>query len=283
MRLSFFLLFQNFTMKYSTSSALNLLLPLLSLTESTPLRLLPLGASITNGTGSSSLAGYRKPLHALLTANPSFSSIDFVGTLHNGNMSDNDHEGHSGAVISDDTGFLTSRKVLDSKPNAILVHVGTNDMDRDQAFAEAAPGKMETLLTKILAELPTTTIFLSKLIYSSKKTLQDRAVVFNAALDGVAERVNGNHTDPGNRVVVVDMSNVVAPEELSDDRHPNDVGYGKMAQKWEEALKASLPLFKAPGGVSGLDATERIRLGLAVDDDGTSKRTVAAGLLEAGR
>ena len=60
-----------------------------------PIRVLPLGDSITDGAGAP--GGYRLRLYQLLT-NAGFN-VDFVGTLtDNGapGLPDPDHEGHSG-------------------------------------------------------------------------------------------------------------------------------------------------------------------------------------------
>src|SRR5690242_19344551 len=60
----------------------------------TPLRLMPLGDSITWGYASPSGNGYRGYLYNDLAGEG--HSSDFVGSLRNGTMSDPDNEGHSG-------------------------------------------------------------------------------------------------------------------------------------------------------------------------------------------
>jgi len=60
------------------------------------IRFLPLGGSITYGLGSSHGNGYRDALHKLLEPG---NTVDFIGSVKAGQMSDNDNEGHSGWTI----------------------------------------------------------------------------------------------------------------------------------------------------------------------------------------
>ena len=52
-----------------------------------PLRILPLGASITWGQASTDGNGYREHLRELLEQRD--TTVDMVGTVHSGHMSDN--------------------------------------------------------------------------------------------------------------------------------------------------------------------------------------------------
>lgn len=61
-----------------------------------PLRVLPLGASITAGWGSSDGNGYRKYLQQDLAG----TEMQYVGSLRSGAMTENHHEGHSGFTIT---------------------------------------------------------------------------------------------------------------------------------------------------------------------------------------
>src|SRR3954453_12829185 len=68
-----------------------------SAASNTPLRVMPLGDSITWGVGSSTGNGYRAPLWDELAAGG--HPRDLVGTGRAGSMSDPDNEGHSGYRI----------------------------------------------------------------------------------------------------------------------------------------------------------------------------------------
>ena len=52
------------------------------------LRVLPLGASITWGQHSTTRNGYRKPLYDMLSSTGRYD-VTFVGSKHNGDMTDN--------------------------------------------------------------------------------------------------------------------------------------------------------------------------------------------------
>src|SRR4029450_1051118 len=90
------------------------------------IRVLPLGDSITKGTGSTGLVGYRLPLRQKILKQG--VKVNMVGTLKNGNMVDGHHEGHSGKLLSDINGYWQTP--MKAKPNVVLIHAGTNNMDR---------------------------------------------------------------------------------------------------------------------------------------------------------
>src|SRR3989442_13321837 len=71
-----------------------------------PLRLMPLGDSITWGVGSPSGNSYRDFLGSRLAAEG--HALDFVGSGRNGTMSDPDNEGHSGWRIGQIAGIADS-------------------------------------------------------------------------------------------------------------------------------------------------------------------------------
>ena len=98
----------------------------------TPVRIMPLGDSITDGFGSSKGSGYRYSLyHALADAG---YAIEFVGGLMNGPYDyDRDHEGHSGYTAQQilDNIYLDGENWLGSNPaDVIILHIGTNDISQ---------------------------------------------------------------------------------------------------------------------------------------------------------
>lgn len=137
-----------------------------------PLKIMPLGDSITYGTGSSTGAGYRGPLQELLVANAGWQpgvDFDFVGTLSDGSYGalpafDDDHQGHpgyeadlrqtsnpssprpekslvwalghdkNGDIVDDNDGVGVFDVVT---PDVILLHIGTNSIgDGSQALSD---------------------------------------------------------------------------------------------------------------------------------------------------
>src|ERR1041384_5155685 len=91
-----------------------------SAASDTPLRVMPLGDSITWGVGSSTGNGYRAPLWNRLAADG--HPLDFVGTGRSGPMSDPDNEGHSGYKIHQ-VAALTDASLTRYRPNVVTLHI----------------------------------------------------------------------------------------------------------------------------------------------------------------
>jgi hypothetical protein len=103
------------------------------------LRILPLGASITQGIKSSDENGYRKLLRQQLRWKG--WKVNMVGTKHDGDMADNvrhllvdrigdadifkDNEGHPGWVITQVHDEWKKSEVNRLKPNLVLINAGT--------------------------------------------------------------------------------------------------------------------------------------------------------------
>ncbi|RFU26009.1 hypothetical protein B7463_g10338, partial [Scytalidium lignicola] len=126
-----------------------------------PLRILPLGASIMYGVGSTTGNGLRKPLRDALRFDG--WEVDMVGTQHAGNFQDWDNEGHPGAILSDMPGYF--RNSAGYKANVVILNCGTNDAD----LTIDIPGvhdRMKTILNDIWAspDMADTCIMLSTLI-----------------------------------------------------------------------------------------------------------------------
>ena len=118
-----------------------------------PVRILPLGDSITDGVPVA--GGYRAPLYQLLT-NAGFK-VDFVGNLSNNSaagLPDPNHEGHSGYRIDQiDAGFLGWINAV-ADPDVILLLIGTNDYGQGQDTAHAT-NRLDHLISRIAASVKT--------------------------------------------------------------------------------------------------------------------------------
>lgn len=93
-----------------------------------PLRLMPLGGSITYGQGSSDGNGYRSHLQQLLIQDG--YDVRMVGSRKTGSMEDNDHEGWRGYRIEQIMN-RAARSIAEFKPNVIAVNAGSNDCVQD--------------------------------------------------------------------------------------------------------------------------------------------------------
>src|SRR5437660_1318785 len=180
---------------------------------------MPLGDSITFGEGSSHGGGYRRDLwHVLADAG---YDVDFVGSERDGALPDPDHEGHSGWEIDDIAervvGWLT-----EWRPTVVLLHIGTNDLDRD-ADVPGAPARLGALLDTILRTVPGVSLYVSSLAPVRSSVVQRRIDTYNVEVSRlVAERARAGHT-----VHFVDIAGLLTVADLADDLHPNDQGYAK--------------------------------------------------------
>ncbi|HEX7976316.1 MAG TPA: hypothetical protein VF498_18035, partial [Anaerolineales bacterium] len=105
-----------------------------NLSCSAPIRIMPLGDSITKGSEGLTppdnyIGGYRQPVYLTLQANG--KDVNFVGSLQTNPTTppfDYDNEGHSGYKSTDIAANVYS--YLSSNPaDIVLLHIGTNDVD----------------------------------------------------------------------------------------------------------------------------------------------------------
>ncbi|KAI1372883.1 carbohydrate esterase family 3 protein [Hypoxylon crocopeplum] len=197
-----------------------------------PLRIMPLGASITYGYGSSDGNGYRKYLRDQLENNG--NEINMVGSKTAGNMTDNDTEGWSGYIV-DTVHDKAKVAVPKLKPNIILINAGTNDCIANNHLPNAGD-RVTNMLNDLYKESPKATIILSTLLLNHNPDVEKRVEDFNSQLKIVASEFQLT----GKRLVLVDMQGDNGPklEDLNKDgTHPNDAGYKKMAQIWFDGIK----------------------------------------------
>ena len=194
-----------------------------------PLRILPLGDSLTRGVGSSDVAGYRKRLYASLTA--AGVAVDFVGSQNTGAGFDNDHEGHPGWRI-DQIDAQTARWVRATDPDIVLLDAGTNDYVQKHDVARA-PARLAKLVDRIIMLAPHAEIVLARLLVIEGDRRAAGVRALNAAIPGIAAARRGH-------VTVADMSRIPVANTV-DGVHPTDAGYRQMAYQWFQALRKAVP------------------------------------------
>ena len=190
---------------------------------------MPLGDSITYGWPDTTYGGYRHSLGPLLTQDGYI--IDFVGSQKSGNgvLPDPDNEGHPGWTIPQLKNGIDSHGWLETyQPDLILLHIGTNDINK--GLAAAAPANLSALLDDILKRLPQTHIIVAQII-ADRLGVNKRIPVYDAAIPGIV-------ASKGARVSMVDMQTILSSGDYANVVHPNASGYGKMARAWEPAIRA---------------------------------------------
>jgi lysophospholipase L1-like esterase len=187
------------------------------------MRLMPLGASITFGVGSSDGNGYRAKLRDQIVG--AGHNVDMVGTQTGGSMEDNQNEGYPGLRIEEVQG-KAEQNVPSFLPNVYTINVGTNDASQN-FDVDNAGGRMNDLLNYLWTATPDATVILSTLIINLDSGTDARAQHINGQFSDLAGRL----ADEGRRIVLVDMHGADGPQsnEMSDNTHPNDTGFQKMA------------------------------------------------------
>jgi lysophospholipase L1-like esterase len=232
-----------------------------------PIKIMPVGDSITYGYSSTGVTAYRRLLY--LDLSDSGWSVDFVGNLENGspNDFDRDHEGHPGwtAVNVGDYiyGWLEDQDgISDQEPVKIVaLHIGTNDIENGRSAADVRSAVNHILdrIDQYEQDYGTDIIVLLARIINRNDILTGSpksqiTSQFNDLLnDLVAAR-------SGDRVLIVDMekgagidyrrdsSKPYTSGDLYDNFHPNDSGDQKMAAKWfGDGFLAILPQADAGG------------------------------------
>ncbi|MFD5462607.1 ricin-type beta-trefoil lectin domain protein [Kitasatospora sp. NPDC127059] len=196
----------------------------------TPLRVMPLGDSITWGLGSSTGNGYRGPLWDALAADG--HPVDFVGTGRNGSMSDPDNEGHPGYRI-DQIAALASASLTRFRPNIVTLEIGTNDLNGNYQPSTAAV-RLKSLVDRITADVPDATVLVASLVVSTSGSEEQYRAAYNQAVP----RIVSDAQAAGKHVAYVDMSSLTTAD-LADTLHPNDAGYRKMADAFHRGIQAA--------------------------------------------
>lgn len=132
-----------------------------SLNDCVDLKVMPLGASITWGTDSTTGDGYRRALGQLILDGG--NNVAFTGTRENGDFDDNAVEAYPGDTIDEVARKSRSSGSYDYLPNVILIHLGTNDCSLKIDLANA-PTRMANLVRNLTSAIPETTVIVSNLI-----------------------------------------------------------------------------------------------------------------------
>ena len=204
-----------------------------------PIRIMPLGDSITYGTPNPGYGGYRHALQRLLE-NARYR-VEFVGSQHSGDAPDGDNEGHPGWTIAQiKNGIDANRWLETADPDIILLHIGTNDIRL--GHVASAPADLSALLDDILERLPRAHVIVARIIPFRRGSDPENQAYNDALARIVASK--------GARVASVDMRAILLPGDYADALHPNASGYDKMARAWEPAILVVLKSLP-PQGAAG--------------------------------
>ncbi|KAK3897538.1 killer toxin subunits alpha beta [Staphylotrichum tortipilum] len=220
-------------------------------------RILPLGASIVYGVGSSdgngyvplllfsatpsiwlpltlpSMTSFRKPLRDALRQ--AGWKVNMVGNRANGTMSDNSVEARSGDRV--DQIHEAAKTSFKYQPNIVLINGGTNDCDQDYDVDHVGE-RMDALLDDIFREIPGTTVILSTVIPSTKDSIASRR---DRANNQYRSLVYNRRRILNQKIVLADMDSpgttfLTTADLTGDGIHPTDGGHLKMAAIFLRAI-----------------------------------------------
>ncbi|AEO60969.1 carbohydrate esterase family 3 protein [Thermothelomyces thermophilus ATCC 42464] len=238
-----------------------------------PLRIMPLGASITFGLKSSDGNGYRAALRDMIVNPPADSyggggggagqgaarrdemfksvrgkstarvssgpnKVNMVGSRKAGTMVDNDVEGWSGYRIEQvHDKAMAAESAPKYKPNVVLVNAGTNDAAQNFQVATAGE-RMEAMLRDLWAVSPRAVVVLSTLLVNQDEATERNVVAINKQLRALVARLRDEEKK---KIVLAEMHGRRGPRlaDLADGTHPTDEGYRKMANIWYASLRVA--------------------------------------------
>lgn len=207
--------------------------PLAAPAATAPVKIMPLGDSITGSPGC-----WRALLWNQLQAN-GYTNIDFVGTLPPqgcGVAYDGDNEGHGGILA---TGMVRQNQLpgwlAATTPDIVLMHLGTNDVWSSLSTSTIL-GAYTTLVGQMRASNPAMRILVAQIIPMNPPTCTTCAqgvVNLDAAIPAWAASL----TTAQSPITVVDQwTGFTDATDTGDGVHPNDSGNQKMANRWYPAL-----------------------------------------------
>jgi len=225
-----------------------LLFPLLlivsQLVWAAPVKILPLGDSITDGADyNPPFSSYRDELYDFLT--DAGYSFEFVGTRSSDyNNIILNHDGVPSIRTDQILNGGLQQAPLNTKLthydiDIVLLHVGTNDIIQglnDANYSDATTlAYIENIIDELQNKNPNVSILVAKVIpIYYNNTTDDESTNLNALIETTWAENNSTDTS---KVIVVDQNTNFYLNDYSDAGvHPDQSGEDKMAQKWFETL-----------------------------------------------
>jgi lysophospholipase L1-like esterase len=199
-----------------------------------PIKIMPLGDSITQGVNKKSC--YRFYLDSLLLS--AGYSFDMVGSLSGPESGyDSNHEGHWGweahALLPNIGNWARS-----AQPDVVLMHAGTNDILHEtdanrMIVVNRTIGELGSIIDTLRAVNPSIKIFLAQIIPDISASDRVDIDSLNKRIPQLASSKNAISSP----IIVVDQNTGFNfASDLADSYHPNETGARKMAAKWCTAL-----------------------------------------------
>jgi lysophospholipase L1-like esterase len=242
--------------------------------QPTPIRIMPVGDSITEGGDGA--GGYRRPLFDLFTA--AYGMPNMVGSRSSrqndpADFIDQDQDGYSAYridQIASGKGFWNALPIEERlrlwDPAIVTLHAGTNDAQQNRHF-DGNPktgmlpviDRLDELVSRIVAFNPQIYVIVAQIVPANPpatETTADYIRRLNALIPGLVAK----HQGLGHRVSMVDLYTPMLAYPHPDGIHPSTEGYQVMGREWFAAIQAlgvSQFTNPDPGRFAGLQQAER--------------------------
>lgn len=241
------------------------------------LKFMPLGDSITRGSSSCS---YRTPLIDLL--DNAGCDYQMVGSMlqpagnypSSCNVTTAFHEGHggwrTGSFLNSDGGSTSLlRTYVDSAaPDVVMLHIGSNDMNRDGGDPGSynpstnsgtnTIGRIVDMIDEIYLEAPSATILVANLIPWPADPVVNNKI---GLLRQEVEAMVADRRAEGDAIRLVDVESGFTNAMLQADLiHPNATGDAFIAEKWHAAIQSEGLCSAAPS--NRIEAEDGLLAGL---------------------
>ncbi|KAL6900231.1 carbohydrate esterase family 3 protein [Trichoderma evansii] len=203
----------------------------------TELRILPVGDSITYGFLSDLEGGDGNGYRLRLREDLSNDIVVFAGNVTSsvGNMTDGYFAAWNGKTIQ----YIENNvgPSLEQRPNIILLHAGTNDMNPDSSISTegndpvAASLRLGSLIDKMVESCPDAVILVAMIIGTCRAEQAPQTEMFQSLVPGVVM----SRFQAGNHVLAVDFS-TFALSNLRDCIHPTNQGYQLLGDYWYDFI-----------------------------------------------
>ncbi|KAK7973640.1 elongation factor Tu GTP binding domain-containing protein [Apiospora arundinis] len=247
----------------------------------TELRILCAGDSITVGYLSDRNGGDGNGYRLQMRNDLSKDKVSYAGTVSSGTMKDGYYAAWSGKTIqyiSDHIG-----PSLKHRPNIILLHAGTNDMNPNTNIATegnepaGAADRLGKLIDQMIEACPDAVILVAMIVNTCDPNQSGRTKEYQKLVPGVvkARRESGHH------VLAADFTSFPV-DSLQDCIHPTNDGYHLFGDYWYDFLTQipkdwiKDPVGADPDRKGGIDSNGGLDGGIPAPDWGVSPVQAAA-------
>lgn len=215
--------------------------------SATPMRMMPLGDSITRGPSAPSgwdrrsSGGYRGLLKQKLV--DAAVDVDMVGSQSHGDFGDTQHEGHGGFRI-DQLADGVNSWLAANPPDIVLLMAGTNGVrwkhDDPADYAAELDDLVGQIFSQMAGDVHISVASIPPMLANDQHRRNNWKVeVYNSYLPGIVEK----YRDAGQSISFVDVHASLTPDTdiWTDGVHPRRAGFEKIADAFFTDITSIVP------------------------------------------